>query len=160
MRAAQLLGLTFRSLRYRLAKHGLGVETTHEAAPPGHVGLAGHGDGGADLAIFAAAPGARAGAPWQQLSVALLALDFGLATVLTYLVLRSTIGRPISRIETTVRSWPATTKNLAACCFGRSGFAAAGAGPQRGAATQPVAPRRADRVAPRPRQASGRAGRQ
>ena len=24
MRAAQLLGLTFRSLRYRLAKHGLG----------------------------------------------------------------------------------------------------------------------------------------
>ncbi len=40
---------------------------------------------------------------WQRASALVLALDFGLATLLVYLVLHLTLGRPIERIEKTVR---------------------------------------------------------
>jgi two-component system response regulator PilR (NtrC family) len=34
-RAAELLGLTFRSFRYRLAKHGLGDQVEDDGRPSG-----------------------------------------------------------------------------------------------------------------------------
>ena len=40
---------------------------------------------------------------WQRASGLVLTLDFGLATLLVYLVLHFTIGRPVERIEKTVR---------------------------------------------------------
>ncbi|MDP1822981.1 MAG: ATP-binding protein [Archangium sp.] len=40
---------------------------------------------------------------WQRASTLVLSLDFGLATLVVYLVLHFTVGRPIERIETTVK---------------------------------------------------------